>query len=95
LVPVAEFEKRDETLFDTAFLNNGTLPKRSALARGKLTLNIREFLLKYHVETIIVLHTQGAGTVTEYLAAAIGAPMERGGVTVWTHVQQRLPIVRS
>jgi hypothetical protein len=84
-----------ETLFDTAFLNNGTLPKRSALARGKLTLNIREFLLKYHVETIIVLHTQGAGTVTEYLAAAIGAPMERGGVTVWTHVQQRLPIVRS
>jgi Bacterial Ig domain len=53
--------------------------------------DLRLFLHKYDVQTVVVL-PKGAypDVVAHYVTAAIGSPVKSGGVTAWFHVQHRL-----
>ena len=79
-----------QSLFDVAS-TGGTATQRAFIERSNVTGDIRVFLRKYHVQTIIVLPFEGhPATVISHLTSAIGPPVESGGVTVWFHVKHRL-----
>jgi len=53
------------------------------------------FLRKYDVQTVIVFpRGRYPAAVVSYVTAAIGSPVESGGVTAWFHVKQRLRVDR-
>ena len=64
------------------------------LSKSNVTA-LRVFLRKYDVQTVVVL-PKGAypAAVVSYVTAAIGSPVESGGVTAWFHVKQRLLVDR-
>ena len=76
-------------IFDAAFFGHATT-QLDPLAKRNVTA-LREFLRKYDVQTVIASRS-GAypAAVTSYVSAAIGSPIETGGVTAWFHVKERL-----
>jgi hypothetical protein len=78
-----------EAIFDAAYYGNATA-QMWPLSMSNLTA-FRVFLRKYDVQTVVVL-PKGAvpAAVVSYVTAAIGSPVESGGVTAWFHVKQRL-----
>ena len=82
-----------QAIFDAAFHGNGTA-QTSPLSKSNVTA-LRVFLRKYDVQTVIVF-PRGAypAAVVSYVTAAIGSPVESGGVTAWFHVKQRLLVNR-
>ncbi|MGH9079349.1 MAG: hypothetical protein ACRDYE_04585 [Acidimicrobiales bacterium] len=81
-----------QSLFDTALIRP-TQAQRIQLSKRNLTADLRAFLRRYHVETVLILNSDGASTVVAHVTAAIGRPVESGGVTAWFHVKQRLASV--
>ncbi len=80
-----------QTLFDVAFSRKATPAQLALLSSSNLTKDLRQFLRRYHVSTVIVL--PGFGTpaaVIGHMTTAIGVPIRQGGVVVWLHVQHRL-----
>ncbi len=82
-------------LFDFAFYGVTTRPGQGeALTTGHLTVDIRLFLKRYHVATVIVLPVGRAPSiVTKAFTAALGAPNYFGGVAEWSAVQHLLTTV--
>jgi len=82
-------------LFDFAFYGVTTRPEQgAALTTGNLTPEIRLFLKRHHVNTVIVLPVgQDPSTATKALTAALGAPTHVGGVAEWSSVQHLLTTV--
>jgi hypothetical protein len=78
-----------QAIFDAAFHGNGTT-QTAPLSMSNVTA-LRVFLRKYDVQTVIV-SPKGAdpAAVVSYVTAAIGSPVESGGVTAWFHVKRRL-----
>ena len=78
-----------QAIFDAAFHGNATA-QMAPFSKGNVTA-LRVFLRKYDVQTVVVL-PEGAyrAAVVSYVTAAIGSPVESGGVTAWFHVKQRL-----
>jgi hypothetical protein len=82
-----------QALFDIDLSGTGTAAQRSEVSKSDLTSDIRVFLRKYDVQTVIVIHLGNATNVINHVTAAIGPPVESGGVTVWFHVKVRLATV--
>jgi hypothetical protein len=83
-----------QTLFDVALVGHETSAQRAILSNSNLTSDLRVFLRKYDVQTVIVYkHVGHSATVVTHLTAAIGPPAERDGVAVWFHVKQQLAAV--
>ena len=82
-------------LFDFAFYGVTTRPGQAeALTTGDLTAEIRMFLKRYGVTTVIVLPVgRDPSTATKALTAALGAPKHVGGVVEWSSVQHLLTTV--
>ena len=91
-----------QTLFDVALTGNETRTQRAVLSHGHLANDLRLFLRKYNVQTVLVVNrlvfsadqrslpVGRPAMVTNLVTAVIGQPISRGGVTVWFHVGQRL-----
>ncbi len=80
-----------QAIFDAAFHGNATA-HMEPVSKSNVTA-LRVFLRKYDVQTVIV--SPGGvypAAVIRYVTAAIGPPVESGGVTAWFHVTQRLRI---
>ncbi len=84
-----------QTVFDAAF-SGISLTRSGPTSENDLAAQMRVFLEKFDVQTVIVLH-QGKNPALAIadVTAAIGAPIESGGVTVWFHVRQRLASARD
>ncbi|MGH9079917.1 MAG: hypothetical protein ACRDYE_07580 [Acidimicrobiales bacterium] len=96
-----------QTLFDVALTGAETPAQRAVLSDSNLTDDLRAFLRTFDVQTVIVTHPPsvlhvggrrvaflgGPATVIAHVTAALGSPVETGGVTVWFHVRQRLAAV--
>ena len=96
-----------QTLFDVALSDgNETATQRAVLSKRNLTRDLRVFLQNYDVETVIVqnrisVNVHGrppilvghSASVVRHLTAAIGPPVDTGGVTAWFHVQKRLAAI--
>jgi hypothetical protein len=81
-----------QAIFDGAFQGK-TIAQMAALSKSNVTA-LRVFLRTHDVRTIIVLPILGSpASVVSYVTAAIGPPVETGGVTAWFHVRQRLAAV--
>ena len=78
-----------QAIFDAAFHGNATT-QMAPLSKSNVTA-LRVFLRKYDVQTVVV-SPSGAdpAAVVSYVTAAIGSPVESGGVTAWFHVKERL-----
>lgn len=80
-----------EILFNESFSGSATRAERLLLLHSDLTADLRLFLLRYHVGTVIVLpigvHPE---TVIRHLTKAIGPPTHPRGVFAWFDVQRRL-----
>jgi hypothetical protein len=85
LQPRSVQEMFDSAYYGTAPAQGASLPARTAAA------HLRAFLRRYGVGTVIAL-PEGANpaAVVSGVTAAIGPPVESGGVTVWFHVEHRL-----
>ena len=80
-----------ETLFNVSFYGSGTPAQLALLSHSDLTSDIRKFLTKYRVETVIVLPLgEHSATVTSHISEAIGPPVYSGTVALWYHVKRRL-----
>jgi hypothetical protein len=78
-----------QAIFDAAFLGDVTT-QLDPLSKKNVTA-LRVFLRKYDVQTIIVSPIGASpAAVVSYITAAIGSPVESGGVTAWFHVKQHL-----
>jgi len=80
-----------QALFDLALLPGEKPADRLVLSSSNLTSDLRKFLRKFNVQTVIVLGHPAV--VVAGVTAAIGPPVNKGGVTVWFHVRQRLTAV--
>ena len=80
-----------QAIFDAAFIGDATT-QMEPLSKRNVTA-LRVFLRKYDVQTVIV-SPSGAypAAVVSYVTAAIGSPVESGGVTAWFHVKERLRV---
>ena len=57
---------------------------------------LRQFMREHDVDTVIVLPLgKHPAAVVGLVTATIGPPLRSGGVTVWTHVKQRLAALPS
>ena len=74
-----------------SFLAKRRRPIGSVLSSSNLTSDLRKFLRKFDVQTVIVVGHPAV--VVAGVTAAIGPPVNKGGVTVWFHVRQRLAAV--
>lgn len=82
-----------QALFDVAYAG-GTPAERALLKRSDDTADLRLFLRRYDVGTVMVVPLGGQpASVVSDVTAAIGPPVELGGVTVWLHVKKRLAAV--
>jgi hypothetical protein len=80
-----------QTLFDVAFTAGIATPaQRLILARSNLPSDLREFLSTWRVQSVVAIHLGRWRLLATHVTAAIGPPVDIGGVTVWLHVQQRL-----
>ena len=78
-----------QAIFDAAFYADATT-QMDPLAKSNVTA-LRVFLRKYDVQTVIVSPIGALpAAVISYVTAAIGSPVESGGVTAWFHVKERL-----
>jgi hypothetical protein len=83
-----------QALFDSGY-PGATPMERALLLKRNVTTDLRIFLRKYHVQTVLMVPPPRAShfheaNVVSHVTAAIGPPVETGGVTVWFHVRQRL-----
>lgn len=80
-----------QALFDVAYSGVATPKQHALLVKSNLTADLRKFLSRFNVQTVIVLPDLGhPASVVSHVTAAIGPPVRSGGVTVWFHVKQRL-----
>lgn len=81
--------KSVQATLDAAY--QGATSRETQLSKNKATADLRVFLRRYGVQTVVAL-PEGAqpATAISYISAAIGSPVESGGVTVWLHVKRRL-----
>jgi hypothetical protein len=82
-----------QALFDAGF-NGGSPVQRALLSKSNVPADLRSFLRQFHVQTVLVVHLPHPlptpTLVINSVTAAIGPPVEEGGVTVWPDVPQRL-----
>jgi hypothetical protein len=78
-----------QALFDVAY-EGGTPHQRALLATQSVPVDLRRFVLKYHVETVIIDPKGDWKMVVGQVSAALGSPTHVGGVFLWSHVQERL-----
>jgi hypothetical protein len=80
-----------QALFDLGFYGKATKAQRRVLSRADETTNLRLFMRRYGVGTVIATNIgiQPALVIRD-LTAAIGPPVHTGGVTAWFDVQRRL-----
>ena len=78
-----------QALFDVAFMG-GTPKERALLATRSLPADLRRFLQKYDVSTVIIDPLADWQMVATQVSAALGSPIHDDGVVLWSHVQQRL-----
>ena len=94
-----------QTLFDVALIGveRQTLAQRAILAKSTLANELRVFLRKFNVQTVIVsdqlvvshpghapIHLGDSSLIISRVTAAIGPPVEIEGLSVWFHVNKRL-----
>ncbi len=84
-----------QALFDSGYLAAAAPADRQLVQKSNMTRDLRTFLRKYNVQTVMVLQVPRAlhfhaATVVAHVTAAIGPPVETGGMTVWFNVKQRL-----
>jgi hypothetical protein len=97
-----------ETLFDVTLDRVETPTEHSILSNRNLTNDLRVFLKRFDVQTVMVTQPRSIlsqenlvgrlgdpSPVIARITAAIGRPVYTGGVTVWFHVRQRLAAVAS
>jgi hypothetical protein len=79
-------------LFDFAFYGVATRSGQARLlVKSNLVADLREFVKRYGVDTVVVLPVgQHPATVVKFLTAAIGEPSHVDGATVWFDVKHRL-----
>lgn len=82
--------------FDIAFYGVATPAQRSVLLRANEVADLRVFLRRYSVSTVVAtaIGVHPSAVVRE-LIAAIGSPVYTKGVTVWFDVQRRLGAYKS
>ena len=80
-----------QALFDAEFTHAASPQQQSLLARGGLTSGLRDFIRKFHVDSVVVVPTGGhpVGLISQ-MTTAFGPPVESGGVIVWAHLDQRM-----
>jgi hypothetical protein len=86
--------KSVQAIFDADFLGKATTQMDSLSQRNVTALRV--FLRNYDVQTVIV-SPSGAypAAVIGYVTAAIGSPVESGGLMAWFHVKERLRVDQS
>ena len=84
-----------QALFDFAFYGVATRSGQGKLlVTSNLVADLREFVQKQDVDTVVVLPVgQHPATVVKFLTAAIGEPSHVKGATVWFDVEHRLETV--
>ncbi len=83
-----------QALFDAAYLGS-TLTQRGLASGTGLASQMRSFLTKFDVQTVIVLHQgKNPALAAQSVTAAIGPPIESGGVTIWFNVGKRLALTK-
>ena len=76
-----------------AFTGSPSSGQAKTLKGANLVADLREFLRRYHVGTVVVLPLgRSPGIVIGVVTAAIGRPSHRAGATVWFDVQHRLKV---
>jgi len=80
------------TLFTTSFFGTANPTENNILEHADLVADVRLFLRRYHIDTVIVLPLgQDPALVGAVLMHAIGPPTkEAGGSLVWFNLQDRL-----
>ncbi len=80
-----------QALFDVAF-DSGTSAQKALLSTtSNLAADLRAFLRRYEVQTVLIVNPAGdSAMVAHVVTAAIGPPVESGGVTAWFDVKRRL-----
>ena len=85
-----------QALFDSAFTGVTRRRQARAIDSSNLTDDLRTFLRRYHVETVVVLpFGHDPATVIAHLEAAIGPPEHHADATVWFGVQDRLGVATT
>lgn len=80
-----------QALFNVSFFGVATPAQRRSLATSNAVADLRTFLRRYRISTVVVLplgHDPAA--VIRAVTAAIGAPVHEPGATVWFRVPERL-----
>jgi hypothetical protein len=79
-----------QALFDVAF-DRGTPAEQVLLSKSNITADLRVFLRRFHVDTVMIIDQIGdTASIVSHVTAAIGPPVQSAGVTLWLHVQHRL-----
>jgi hypothetical protein len=86
-----------QALFDVGYYG-GTTGQRALLSKRDVVADLRSFLRKFHVQTVLVVSPPRGGPrtfmkpeiVISRVTEAIGPPVQEGGVTLWPGVTQRL-----
>jgi hypothetical protein len=85
-----------EALFNASFYGHATAVERQELTTSDLAADLRLFMRKFSVDTVIVLPLgHSPAIVASVVTTAIGPPSRADGVTVWLHVQRRLASLSS
>ena len=80
-----------KALFDASFYGTATPAQAALLSRGTITRDLRLFIERHKVDTVIVLPVgRYPSLVTAAISAAIGSPAHLGGVTVWFNAEHRV-----
>ena len=80
-----------QVLFNTAFTGTASKDQKRALGGANLVSDVRLFLRRYDVSTVVVLpFGADPAKVLTVVEAAIGTPAHLKGATVWFGVQRRL-----
>ncbi len=79
-----------EEFFDAAFYGSSGTAQSMLLLQSHVQA-LRQFMRLHQVDAVIVLPLgKYPAIVVAEVTEALGPPLRSGGVTVWTHVQQRL-----
>ncbi len=85
-----------EVLLNTAFSGGASSGQSKVLEKADLTSDLRQFLHRYGVDTVVVLpYGADPAAVVRAMEAALGPPTHAKDATVWFHVQERLRSVSS
>jgi hypothetical protein len=89
--PSQLFPRSVETLFNVDFRGSTTPEEARILVASNMTADLRSFMRRYHVDTVVVFPKgQHPKDVVAKVTAALGAPVHSHGATVWFRVQSRL-----